>query len=135
LVFSATTFSLGGACKTPLRLTTGSPSIKESTAIPSFGGRGCAEPFRSEGFCKRLLVMKNEPLAKPPRPAWKPALHWRRPAISVASWRVGFHPDRLPGGFARGSNLSASITSPIAFCSAAALPVRYTSSVTLRRAT
>ena len=40
-----------GSCKTPMRLTTGSPSITKPAAIPSFEGRGCAEPFRGEGFC------------------------------------------------------------------------------------
>jgi Ca-activated chloride channel family protein len=43
-------------------------------------------------------------LAPPPRPAWKPALHWKKLAMAVDSWRVGFHPDRLSGGFARGSS-------------------------------
>jgi len=44
-----------GACKTSLRLTTGSPSMKDSDALPKAGGRGCAEPFVDEGFCKRLI--------------------------------------------------------------------------------
>jgi hypothetical protein len=47
----------------------------------------------------------NESLAKLLRPAWKPALHWQKSAIAVDSWRVGFHPDRLSVGFARGSNI------------------------------
>jgi hypothetical protein len=45
----------------------------------------------------------KESLAKLLRPAWKPALHWQKSAIAVDSWRVGFHPDRLSVGFARGS--------------------------------
>jgi four helix bundle protein len=44
-----------GTCKTPMRLATGSPSIAKPAAIASFGGRGCAEPFRGEGFCRRFI--------------------------------------------------------------------------------
>jgi hypothetical protein len=51
----------------------------------------------------------QEPLAKPLRPAWKPALHCQQSAIVMDSWRVGFHPDRLSGSFASGSQVNIPV--------------------------
>jgi hypothetical protein len=43
-----------GSCKTSVRLTTGSLSIKKSTVGSTIGGRGCAEPVHVEEVLQEL---------------------------------------------------------------------------------